>query len=100
MNCSSELTSSSTPQKSLFFASPTAWLNPVPTGSMKTRSQTSSNDSELSSSLNGGVTIPPTSTEETRLGPNAPMCSQMEDEPGPPLYTKASGRLLISFTSL
>ncbi len=43
---------------------------------------------------------PPTSTDPTRLGPNAPMCNQIEEEPGPPLYTNASGRLLMSFTSL
>ncbi len=53
MNCANIFTSWSTPQKSLFCALPTAWLKPVPTGSMKTMSVLSSRELALSSSLYG-----------------------------------------------
>src|SRR5215470_5303345 len=100
MNCASDLTSESTPQKSLFCALPTDVLKPVPTGSMKTRSERSSKQSGLSSSLYGAGGVIPAFTVATRRGPNEPMCSQTEEEPGPPLYKKEKGRVLGSFRSL
>src|SRR5579859_2205482 len=100
MNCASDLTSESTPQKSLFCAFPTAVLKPVPTGSMKTRSERSSKHSGFSSSLYGAGGVMPAFTVATRRGPNEPMCNQSEDDPGPPLYKNEIGRVLGSFTSL
>src|SRR5713226_240611 len=100
MNWARDFTSWSTPQKSLPLALPSGLLNPVPMGSMKTRSVLSRRQEALSASLYGGGGVASASTVTTRLGPNAPMCSHTEDEPGPPLYTKDRGRWLASFTSL
>ena len=38
-------------------------------------------------------------TVYARRGPNAPMCSHIVAEPGPPLYKNDTGRVLRSFTS-
>src|SRR5882724_12995811 len=100
MNCASDLTSESTPQKSLFCALPTAVLKPVPTGSIKTRSERSSKHSGLSSNLYGAGGVIPAFTVATLRGANEPMCSQSEEAPGPPLYKNETGRVLGSFTSL
>src|SRR5215831_395119 len=100
MNCASDFTSESMPQKSLFCALPTAVLKPVPTGSINTRSERSSKHSGLSSSLYGAGGVMPAFTVATRRGPNEPMCSHTEEEPGPPLYKNEIGRVLGSFTSL
>src|ERR1700722_15711640 len=66
---------------------------------MKTRSVLSSKLSVLSTNLYGagGVNCP--STVCTRRGPNAPMCSHIVAEPGPPLYKNEIGRLNKSFPS-
>ena len=37
--------------------------------------------------------MPPSGSIFTRRGPIAPMCSQIEAEPGPPLNENISGRL-------
>src|SRR6266850_7845566 len=100
MNWASDLTSESTPQKSLFCALPTAELNPVPTGSINTKSDRSSRHSGLSSNLYGAGGVIPAFTVTTRRGPNDPMCSHTEEAPGPPLYKNEIGRVLASFTSL
>src|SRR5256885_3721327 len=84
-NCASDFMSSSMPQKSLSCALPTAWLKPVPTGSMKTMSVLSSRVPELSVSLYGGGGVDSALGVTTRRGPNAPICSHREAEPGPPL---------------
>ncbi len=65
---------------------------PVPTGSMKTRSARSSQVASLSTSLKGGAGIVGSSGAATRRGPRAPICSQTDDEPGPPLKLNRSGR--------
>src|SRR5207302_3077130 len=72
-------------QKSLSCALPTAWLKPVPTGSINTRSDLSSRQSGLSMSFYGAGGVTPALMVTTRRGPIDPMCSQTEDEPGPPL---------------
>ena len=69
------------------------------TGSMKTRSEVRSNDWRLSVSPYGGLVSAPTSPITTRRGPNSPMCSQTEDDPGPPLKAKVTGRLAGSASS-
>ena len=38
----------------------------------------------------------PSGCNTTRRGPSAPMCSQIEAEPGPPLKAKVSGRFAAS----
>src|SRR5437667_10026619 len=100
MNCASDLTSESTPQKSLFCAFPTALLKPVPTGSMNTKSDRSSRHSGLSSNLYGAGGVMPAFTVATRRGPNEPMCNQMDEDPGPPLYKNETGRVAGSFRAL
>src|SRR4030088_2736723 len=100
MNSARDLTSESTPQKSLSWALPTAWLKPVPTGSMKTRSVLSSREPALSATLYGGGGVGSAFEVITRFGPNAPMCSQTDAEPGPPLYTKDTGRCDKSLVSV
>ena len=54
----------------------------------------------LSTSLYGAGGVKPAFTVATRFGPNAPMCSHIVAEPGPPLYRNEIGRWLRSFTSL
>ena len=58
---------------------------PVLTGSTKTRSAMSRSVSLLSTISKGGLGAEPSAFILQRLGPKAPMCSQMEEEPGPPL---------------
>src|SRR2546430_17164581 len=98
MNCASDLTSESTPQKSLFCALPTAVLKPVPTGSIKTRSERSSKHSGLSSNLYGAGRVMPAFTVGTPGGGEETVCSQSEGAPGAPLYKNATGRVLGAFT--
>ena len=59
---------------------------------MKTRSETASSVSALSTSVYGGGVGAATSPTSTRRGPSRPMCSQIDDDPGPPLKTKVIGR--------
>ena len=40
--------------------------------------------------------MPPSSSISTRRGPRAPKCSHTEEDPGPPLKEKVSGRSLRS----
>ena len=85
MNSPTDSMSSRTPWK-LAGSSPGAGLlKPVETGSMNTRSVTSSSDSLLSAIWYGGGGAHPSSSSTTRRGPKAPMCSQADAEPGPPL---------------
>ena len=63
---------------------------------MNTRSKCSNQDSWLSITVYGGGGIVPSSRMATRFGPSAPRCSQIEDEPGPPLKTKHTGRVFAS----
>ena len=94
MNSATDFASWVTPQYSLASVLPSGRLKPVPTGSMKTMSVTSSRLSGLSRTGKGGA---PSSRASdgiaTRFGPKAPMCSQSEPEPGPPLNRKVTGRL-------
>lgn len=48
----------------------------------------------------GGGPAKPSSRNFTRLGPSRPMWSHTEDEPGPPLKEKVSGRFEASATPL
>src|SRR6266436_7387867 len=84
-NCARDFTSWSTPQKSLSWALPTAWLKPVPTGSTKTKSVLSRRQCGFSESLYGAGGVASAFTVTTRRGEKEPMCSQTEEEPGPPL---------------
>ena len=72
---------------------------PVPTGSMNTRSDLSSQVASLSTRWNGGAGIVGSAGAGTRRGPRAPMCSQSDAEPGPPLKLNRSGRDSVAFTS-
>jgi len=74
-------------------------LKPVETGSMKTRSVRSSHVDSLSAIWYGGAGASPSGVRLARLGPMAPMCSQIEAEPGPPLKQYVTGRLDRSVTS-
>ena len=75
-------------------------LKPVLGASMKTRSLASSRLSSLFTSLYGAGAVCPWFDVVTRSGPNAPMCSHIVEEPGPPLYRKVTGRVDGSFTPL
>jgi hypothetical protein len=59
---------------------------------MKTRSLASSRLNSLSISKYGAAGVCESFAVTTRLGPNAPMCSQTEADPGPPLKRKVIGR--------
>src|SRR5437764_2376861 len=100
MNCARDFASSSTPQKSLPVPFPTGFEKPVPIGSMNTMSVTSIKLFALSTVWYGGGGVNAASVVTTRRGPNAPMCSQAEAEPGPPLKMKAIGRWLGSLASV
>src|ERR1700759_949839 len=67
---------------------------------MKTKSVLSSKLSALSTNLYGagGVNCP--SIVCTSRGPNAPICSHIVADPGPPLYKNEIGLIHKSFTSL
>lgn len=67
-------------------------LNPVPIGSMKTRSLNLSQDSSLVFSRDGGGGAVPLSLKATRCGPSAPRWRYADDAPGPPLNTNVTGR--------
>ena len=95
MNSAIEAASSFNPQNSLPSCSPNAREKPVPTGSINTKSETSSIDSAVS---NIGYGAAPGNCASlgtfTRLGPNAPICNHVEAEPGPPFHIKVTGRFL------
>src|SRR5687767_9246799 len=59
---------------------------------MNTRSKCSNQVCGLSTTAYGGGGIVPSSLTATRFGPTAPRCSQTDDDPGPPLNTKHTGR--------
>src|SRR5690242_12803032 len=67
-------------------------LNPVPTGSTKTRSVNASQDSSFETSLGGIGGSVPSAGNATRCGPTAPTCRYADDAPGPPLKTNVTGR--------
>mmetsp|Transcript_30157 Transcript_30157/g.69142 ORF Transcript_30157/g.69142 Transcript_30157/m.69142 type:complete len:272 (-) Transcript_30157:34-849(-) len=67
-------------------------LNPVPIGSMKTRSVNPSHVSSLSTTFVGGGGSSPFVPRLTLLGPSAPMCMYADAAPGPPLNTNVIGR--------
>ena len=69
-------------------------LQPVPTGSTKTRSVNDSHDDSFSTSFAGSAGSVPSEGKSTRCGPTAPMCRYAEDAPGPPLKTNVTGRAL------
>ena len=85
MKFDTDVTSWSTPQKSLLSPLPMARENPVPTGSIITRSTWSRMLNSFSTVRNGPRVLCSISTSCVRLGPRMPMCSQAEAEPGPPL---------------
>src|SRR5437773_8722729 len=96
MHSASASTSPSTLNIFLRDSSLTVIEYPVCGGSMNTRSKCSNHDSWLSVTVYGGGGIVPSSRMATRFGPSAPRCSQIEEEPGPPLKTKHTGRILGS----
>ena len=60
---------------------------------MNTKSDWSSSDCGLSSTVyGGGPGFPKSSTYLTFLGPKMPRCSHTLDEPGPPLNENVTGR--------
>ena len=69
-----------------------ARVKPVLTGSMKTKSDSSSSDSLLLTSRKGGGGKLAVFLERNAFGPSRPRCSQTEEEPGPPLKEKETGR--------
>ncbi len=76
-----------------------ARLKPVLTGSMNTRSVTSRIEFSLSTTRpGGGPPFRPSASRATIRGPKAPMCTQSEAAPGPPLKLKVTGRVVGSFT--
>ena len=75
-----------------FGCSLTIRLQPVPTGSTKTRSVKANQDSALSTSAVGGASGMPCPSKPTRRGPSAPTWRYAEEAPGPPLNTKVTGR--------
>jgi hypothetical protein len=81
------------------FSPSTAREYPVDTGSMKTTSLCCSSVSALSTSAYGGGASSPASPETTRRGPSRPRCSQMLDDPGPPLNANVTGRSAASASS-
>ncbi len=89
----SAATSPSTESSVLRASSPAVIDQPVCGGSMKTRSKCASQVSGLSLTAYGGVGMRPSSGTTMRLGPSAPRCSHTDDEPGPPLKAKHSGRV-------
>ncbi len=100
MNSASERRSLLMPQNGRPSAPPvpaspfaTARLNPVPTGSTKTRSVKRNQVSALSTRRAGGSGMVPWSPSNSRLGPSAPTCSHAALDPGPPLNTNVIGRV-------
>ena len=81
------------------FSSFAARLNPVATGSMKTRSLPSRIEYGLSTRLKGGLGNVPSSFMLARRGPSAPRCSHTEEEPGPPLKQNVTGRVAALVSS-
>ena len=71
----------------------------MPTGSMNTRSALSSQVASLSTRRNGGAGIVGSAGVAPAAGRSAPMCSQSDAEPGPPLKLNKSGRASVAFTS-
>ena len=81
------------PKNCSAFSSFAGRLKPVATGSMNTRSVAPSSEYSLSIRPNGGFGSVPSSFILTRRGPRAPRCSHTEEEPGPPLKQKVTGRV-------
>ena len=75
-----------------------ALLYPVLTGSMNTRSATSSRECSLSTRRPGTGNGSPCGPSSTRRGPKAPRWSHTEDDPGPPLKENTTGRVEVSLT--
>src|SRR5271169_3788302 len=73
-----------TPQNFLNSSASAARLNPVPIASISTRSLLSSNVDALSSMRYGAGGINPSGCNTTLRGPSAPMCNQIDADPGPP----------------
>ena len=92
MNDAKACASGSTPKNAFSLSLPTMRPKPVPGASMNTRSAASSRLYALSTSLYGAAGVCVSSAVTTRFGPNAPMCSQTVDEPGPPLNRNMIGR--------
>src|SRR6478672_6357640 len=74
-----------------FFSGSITRLNPVPTGSTKTRSVNASHDDSFSTRRGGIVGSVPSGGKSTRCGPTAPMCRYADEAPGPPLNTNVTG---------
>src|SRR6266540_288853 len=73
----------------------------MPIGSMNTRSLTSRSVYGLSTSVYGAAPVGfPSEGRAARLGLKAAMCNHTEDEPGPPLKMKVTGRVPASFSSV
>ena len=85
MNFETDSISWSTPQKSSPLPFPTARENPVPTGSIMTRSALSSTEYSLFTRRKGPSVENSRSCTTVRCGPKIPICSHMDAEPGPPL---------------
>ena len=96
VTCSTSLPN---PWKSFALPPWTARVWPVDIGSMNTRSEAASRLSGLSTSRYGGGCGAVTSPRSTRRGPSRPMCSQIDEEPGPPLNTNVIGRVVTSPSS-
>src|SRR5579883_237538 len=92
MNSATEAASSCRPWNFDASLGGIARLYPVLTGSIKTRSVSSNSDHSLSTNRYGGGSAEPSSARRTRRGPSSPRCIQTEEEPGPPLKEKVTGR--------
>ena len=77
--------SGSVPQNFSSLVSPTGRLKPAPMASMNTMSVLSRIESSLLPYRKGGPAVACGLSVRTRTGPREPMCSHMEEEPGPPL---------------
>ena len=67
---------------------------------MKTISVNGKNECGLSTSSNGGGGYEPSSCIFTIFGPNTPMCSHTDADPGPPLNENISGLLTGGLSSV
>ena len=83
---------------SFTFSPSTMRLKPVPTGSMKTRSDASRSENSLGTRRPGGGEARPSASRSTRRGPSTPKCSHTELDPGPPLNENVMGRFAFSST--
>ena len=85
-----------TPQNFFISSVSAARLYPVPIASISTRSLLSSSVYGLSSMRYGAGGMNPSGCSTTRRGPSAPMCNQIDADPGPPLKANVSGRFAAS----